>query len=77
MGRNESELREPRAAEGPEMIAAMRRGVIEALREHKHEGRSVIAWDRKTQQIVEVPPGEIPIPDEAEVSGPGSSTAEQ
>jgi hypothetical protein len=65
MGRNESDLREPRAAEGPEMIAAMRRGVIEALREHKREGRSIVAWDRESQQIVEIPPSEIVIADEA------------
>jgi hypothetical protein len=64
MSRNESELREPRAPEGPEMVASMRQGVIEALREHKTEGRSVIAWDRESRQVVEIPPDEIVIPDE-------------
>jgi hypothetical protein len=64
MSRNESDLREPRAPEGPEMIASMRQGVIEALREHKSEGRSVIAWDRESRQIVELPPSEIVIPED-------------
>jgi hypothetical protein len=64
MNRNKSKLREPSAAEGPEMIALMRRGVAEALREHKKKGRSVTAWDRESQQIIEIPPGEIVIPDE-------------
>jgi hypothetical protein len=65
MKRSESELREPRAPEGPEMITLMRRGVTEALREHKNEGRSIIAWDRGSQQIIEIPASEIVIPDEA------------
>jgi hypothetical protein len=59
MSRNETDLREPRAAEGPEMIAAMRQGVVEALVEHKNSDRSVIVWDRDTRQIVVVPPEEI------------------
>lgn len=64
MSRNESDLREPRAPEGPEMIASMRQGVIEALREHKSEGRSIIAWDRESRQIVEIPSSEIVIPED-------------
>jgi hypothetical protein len=64
MSRSELDLREPRAAEGPEMLALMQQGVIEALREHKSEGRSVIAWDRETGQVVEIPAAEIVIPGE-------------
>lgn len=63
MGHPHPESQAARAAEGPDMIAAMRQGVVEALREHKREGRSVIAWDRETQQIVEVPPEEILLAD--------------
>jgi hypothetical protein len=74
MGRNDSDVRERRAAEGPEMLAAMRRGVTEALREHKRRGHSIIVWDRETKQIVEVPAGEIRVPDEAieDETGPSS-----
>ena len=64
MSRNESDVGELRAADGPEMIAAMRLGVIEALRDHKLQGRSVITWDRDSQQIVEIPPDQLVIPDE-------------
>ena len=67
MDLKDSDLREHRAPEGPEMISAMRRGVVEALREHKHEGRSVVTWDRENQQIVEVLPDEIVIPDDREI----------
>jgi hypothetical protein len=56
-------IRQPRSTEGPEMIALMRRGVVEALKEHKRNNRSVIAWDREIQQIVEIPPSEIVIPE--------------
>jgi hypothetical protein len=69
MNRNEAELREPRAPEGPEMIASMRQGVIEALREHRREGRSVIAWDRESRQVVEIPPSEIVIPEDVGEGG--------
>jgi predicted ABC-type ATPase len=65
MYRNKAKLGEPSAAEGPEMIALMRRGVAEALREHKSEGRSVIAWDHESRQIVEIPPDEIVIPEDS------------
>jgi hypothetical protein len=64
MSRNESDVRESRAAEGQEMVALMRRGVVEALREHKSLGRSVIVWDPETRKVVEIPAVEIVIPED-------------
>ena len=63
MGRHESDVREPRAPEGAEMVVSMRQGVVEALCQHKVEGRSVIAWDSENGQVVEIPPNEIVIPE--------------
>ncbi len=49
---------------GPSMLVSMRSGVVKALREHRLQGRSVIAWDRETGQVVEVPSTEIVIPED-------------
>lgn len=59
---NHDDPRDPRMIppEGAEMLAAMRRGVTEALREHKRIGNPVVVWDREADRVVEVPPGEIP-----------------
>ncbi len=46
------------------MIELMRKGVVEALREHKREGRSVVTWNPETNQIVEVPASDISLTDE-------------
>lgn len=60
MNRADVNLSDPAmASEGPEMIASMRRGVVQSLREHKENGRSVIVWDAVAREIVEVPPDEI------------------
>jgi hypothetical protein len=49
--------------ESPKMLASMRRGVVQALRDHKAHGRSVIVWDPIAHEIVEVPPDEIILPE--------------
>lgn len=50
-----------------EIGQAMQHAVADALREHKRAGRSVVMWDREKRKVVEVPPEEIIVPDEAEV----------
>jgi hypothetical protein len=40
---------------------AMRRGVAEALREHKRKGHSVIIW--RDGKVVRIPPEEIIVPE--------------
>lgn len=64
MDGNQSHPNELSVPTGPSMLASMRLGVVEALREHRRQGRSVIAWDRETGQVVEVPPTEIVIPED-------------
>jgi len=64
MIRHDSDVREPRAAEGEEMVSLMRLGVLDALRKHKVEGRSVVVWDQEAGQVVQLRPEVIVIPDE-------------
>lgn len=53
-----------------EIEAAMRKGVRAALRRHKEAGVPAIVWDWKTQEIVSVPPEEIPdFPEDEEETG--------
>ena len=55
-----------RTASVEQINTLMRQGAIQALREHKRAGHSVIVWDRENDRIVTVPPEEIEIPEEAQ-----------
>ncbi len=65
-------VRLPDAAEGPDMIAAMRRGVAEALAEHKRQGRSVVTWDQARRRVVVIPADQIPVLETAPPEPPSS-----
>jgi hypothetical protein len=65
MGPNETGLSEPRAESGPALVASMRQGVLDALRDHKQAGRSIVTWDRESNLAVEIPAGEIVIPEDS------------
>ncbi len=64
MSRKDSDLQTPRAAEGPELIAAMQSGVIAALQDHKRRGNAVVGWDSEARRVVSIPSAEIVIPPE-------------
>ena len=57
---DEANIKEVPARDAGSMLAAMKRGVAEALRKHRDQGVSIITWDAANQQIVEVPPDQIP-----------------
>ncbi len=59
MSRDETRSTASPLSEGEEMVAKMRRGVLAALEEHKRLGRSIVTYDLATDQIREIPPGEI------------------
>jgi hypothetical protein len=63
MSQRKSEFADPPVAEGEEMIAEMRRGVVSALSDHREHGRSVVVWDRQSDQILEIPAHQILIPE--------------
>ena len=56
----EATVQELPSLDGDEMIAAFRLGVAEALRQHRAAGVEVVTWDDATQQVVIVPPDQIP-----------------
>jgi hypothetical protein len=64
-GREELDLR---TATGQEIEQAMTRGVKAALREHKRAGNPVAIWDRENDRVILVPPEEIVLPDEEDVT---------
>ena len=64
MNGNQAHREELELPTGPALLASLRLGVVEAFREHRRQGRSVIAWDRETGQVVEVPPTEIVLPED-------------
>ncbi len=49
-------------ATGAEIRDALEVAVQEALREHKRSGRSVVVWDRETDQTVILGPDQIDVP---------------
>jgi hypothetical protein len=49
-----------RTATSEQIGAAIRRGIIAALRRHKQAGVPAVVWNRENNRIVRVPPEEIP-----------------
>lgn len=56
---DEITTQQPPIPEGPEMLEAMREGVLEALNKHQDEGVSIITWDRQAKRTVEIPADQI------------------
>ncbi len=61
-GKNELDLR---TASAQEVADVMNRGVIDALREHKRAGNSIVVWDRELDQVLTLRPDQIVVPDES------------
>jgi hypothetical protein len=66
-----------RDATAEEINEAMTRGAIDALREHKRAGNSVVVWDREKDCVVLVPPEEIIVPDEPAIETEPAATQDQ
>jgi hypothetical protein len=70
-----------RTASSRDLQKAMNRGALEALRFHTRVGNPVVVWDRKTGEIVTVPPEEIPdellTEDDDETPRPGGPRADE
>ncbi len=58
-------------ADGETVNELLRTASREVLLEHKRAGQSVVVWDRENDQILTIPPEQIPLGvDESVESGP-------